>query len=90
MSATPPTSPSSSRSFMRAVGVLFGIALTTFGFLGLAIAGFALLDPAGTQLSNDAAPFASPPAIFWTLVQLFAFVIVAALGVRLLFVQSSR
>jgi hypothetical protein len=90
MSATPPTSPSATRSFMRGVGVLIGVALTTFGFLGLAIEGFALLDPAGTQLSNDAAAFASPPATFWTLLQLFAFVIVAALGVRLLFVPPLR
>ena len=46
----------------RLLGVLLGILMILLGLTGTIFGVIAVLDPAGTQLSNDADPFGTPPS----------------------------
>lgn len=73
---------------MRGFRIL-GVALAMLGSCSALIAVVALLDPVGTKLADDGAPFGVPasPAASWLL--LAASVLVAAIGHRL-FRRSGR
>ena len=47
-------------STARIVGAVLGLVLLFGGFLGLAVSLFAMFDPAGTKMADDADPFRCP------------------------------
>lgn len=49
------------RILWRRLTRMTGVALASLGALGAAISILTLIDPIGTQMANDAAPFATPP-----------------------------
>jgi hypothetical protein len=49
-------------SAAKIVGVVCGLVLLVGGFLGVAVSLFAIFDPAGTQMADDANPFGPPPS----------------------------
>jgi hypothetical protein len=67
-------------SAARIIGAVFGVVLLVGGFLGTAISVIAILDPVGTQLSDDSNPF-GPPRSFFSSVWILVFYLgVGAIG----------
>ena len=65
----------------RSVLLLAGVGLGSVGALGTVVGVLALIDPRGTQLSDDGNPLGQPAPAGLALLQVVAFVTVAALGV---------
>ena len=55
-----------------------------FGVMGTIIGVLAIVDPEGTQMSNDADPFGGPPGLAGNLARAAAYLTVAAAGAYLL------
>lgn len=72
----------------RALRLTIGWLALMLGACAVLVFGFALIDPAGTQATNDADPFGTPPSTLSTLGGLAVAVAVKACGAWL--VATSR
>ena len=59
---------------------LVGLGLLVGGFLGIAVSVFAIVDPGGTQMADDANPFGRPPSFISSVSMLVFYLGVCALG----------
>lgn len=64
----------------KIVGAILGLILFVGGFLGVAVALFAILDPAGTQMADDANPFGPPRSLPSSVTTLVFYLGVCAIG----------
>jgi uncharacterized membrane protein required for colicin V production len=67
-------------SAAKIVGAVLGLILGVGGFLGVAVSVFAIFDPAGTQMADDANPFGPPPSLLRSLAILVFYLGVCAIG----------
>ena len=67
-------------SAAKIVGAVLGSFLGVGGFLGVAVSLFAILDPAGTQMADDANPFGPPPSLLSSVAILVFYLGVCAIG----------
>lgn len=66
---------------LNAVRSCFGVLIVVAGLLAIALAAIALIDPIGSQLANDGAPFGLPPSRWSSAVMLFGFLLATVGGV---------
>jgi len=64
--------------------LLVGALLLVFGLLGVIVAIFALVDPAGAKLADDGNPFGPPPSRVQSVQQMVAFAVTALAGAWLI------
>lgn len=64
----------------RSLGVVFAL----LSLSGIVVSLIALLDPAGSQMANDAAPISEPPSIYMGLTILLGSCILGALAIKYL------
>lgn len=69
---------------------LMGALVAMLALPGCLLSALALSDPQGTQLSNDAAPFATPPAMGETWLYLALWLSLFCIGTWLLFRRGPR
>jgi hypothetical protein len=67
-------------SAAKIVGVVCGLVLLVGGFLGVAVSLFAIFDPAGTQMADDASPFGPPPSLLSSVAILVFYLGACAIG----------
>ncbi len=75
---------------MRALRLTVGWLALMLGACAVLAFGFALIDPAGMQASNDADPFGTPPSTGATLAGLAMSVAVKACGAWLVATSRAR
>jgi hypothetical protein len=67
-------------SAAKIIGLVLGLGLLVGGFLGVAVSVFAILDPGGTQMADDANPFGHPSSLLSSASILVFYLAVCALG----------
>jgi hypothetical protein len=67
-------------SAAKIFGLVLGLGFLVGGFLGVAVSVFAIFDPAGTQMADDANPFGRPPSFLSSVSILVFYLGVCALG----------
>jgi hypothetical protein len=66
-------------SAAKIVSAVLGLILLVGGFLAVAVSLFAVFDPAGTQMADDANPFGPPRSLLGSVsILVFYFVVCAA------------
>ena len=69
---------------MKILGTIAGGILLVVGLVGSGVGVFALLDPSGTKMSDDADPFGPAPSILNSSLLLCFYLFIAGVGVFLL------
>ncbi len=67
------------------LGILFGSIITLFGSLGVFFGIIAILDPVGTQLSDDSNPLGTPPTTIESLTITAIYFLILSLGITLIY-----
>jgi hypothetical protein len=67
-------------SAAKIVGAVLGLVLLVVGFLGVAVSVFAILDPAGAKMADDANPFGAPPSLLSSVLIFVFYLAVCVLG----------
>ena len=68
---------------LKITAIVSGLILVLVGLLGSAVSLFAIFDPAGTQMADDANPFGAPPTLRSSLLILVLYLCVCGIGVLL-------
>jgi hypothetical protein len=69
---------------MKILSAIAGGVLRVAGVAGSGVGVFALIDPRGTQMSNDADPFGAPPSVLDSSFMVCVYLLVAGVGAFLL------
>ena len=69
---------------MKILSTIFGGIFLVVGLAGSGVGVFALMDPRGTKMSDDADPFGMPPSVLKSSLMLCAYLLIAVIGAFLL------
>ncbi len=67
-----------------------GFMIALFGLLGTGVGILAILDPAGSKMSDDSDPFGTPPSLLESVARTLFYLLITGFGIWLLSYKSKR